>query len=61
MLWKWGLGLLSRQARARCLDGTEQGRLEQLGFDGARLRRADGTAVVLAPEAILNFDEVGGD
>jgi BirA family biotin operon repressor/biotin-[acetyl-CoA-carboxylase] ligase len=59
--WKWHLGLLGRQVRARCLDGTEQGRLLELGFDGARLRRADGTAVVLAPEAVLNMDEVSGD
>jgi BirA family transcriptional regulator, biotin operon repressor / biotin---[acetyl-CoA-carboxylase] ligase len=58
--WKWHLGLLGRQVRARCLDGTEQGRLMELGFDGARLRRPDGTAVVLAPEAVLNMDEVSG-
>jgi BirA family biotin operon repressor/biotin-[acetyl-CoA-carboxylase] ligase len=59
--WKWHLGLLGRQVRARCLDGSEQGRLMELGFDGARLRRPDGTAVVLAPEAVLNMDEVSDD
>lgn len=59
--WKWHLGLLGRQVRARCLDGTEQGRLTELGFDGAWLRRPDGTTVVLAPEAVLNMDEVSGD
>jgi len=59
--WKWHLGLLGRQVRARCLDGIEQGRLVELGFDGARLRRPDGAEVVLAPESVLNLDEVGGD
>jgi BirA family biotin operon repressor/biotin-[acetyl-CoA-carboxylase] ligase len=59
--WKWHLGLLGRQVRARCLDGTEQGDLVELGFDGARLRRPDGTAVVLPPEAVLNLDEVDRD
>jgi hypothetical protein len=59
--WKWHLGLLGRQVRARCLDGTEQGRLVELAFDGARLRRPDGAEVVLAPESVLNLDEVGDD
>jgi BirA family transcriptional regulator, biotin operon repressor / biotin---[acetyl-CoA-carboxylase] ligase len=50
--WKWRLGLLGRQVAAECPEGTHQGRLVELGWEGVELEQADGAVLRLGPETV---------
>jgi BirA family biotin operon repressor/biotin-[acetyl-CoA-carboxylase] ligase len=54
--WKWHLGLLGRDVWAECADGTCQGRLLDMGFDGVVLSLPHLGTVVLPPETIQHLE-----
>ena len=51
--WTWRLGLLGRDVRAECADGTAyRGRLVELTFDGVHLLQPGGAVQTLVPETV---------
>jgi BirA family biotin operon repressor/biotin-[acetyl-CoA-carboxylase] ligase len=54
--WRWRLGLLGKQVTAECHDGTRQGRLVEVGWDGVCLEQAGGAVVRLVPETVRHLE-----
>jgi BirA family biotin operon repressor/biotin-[acetyl-CoA-carboxylase] ligase len=57
--WKWRFGLLGRDVRAECADGTtHRGRLTELTFQGIQLEQPGGTVMTLVPETVRSLNSV---
>jgi BirA family biotin operon repressor/biotin-[acetyl-CoA-carboxylase] ligase len=54
--WRWRLGLLGKQVTAECHDGTRQGRLVEVGWDGVCLEQAGGAVLRLVPETVRHLE-----
>jgi len=51
--WKWRIGLLGRDVRVECTDGTtHRGRLMELTFDGLQLEQSGGALLSFPPETV---------
>jgi BirA family biotin operon repressor/biotin-[acetyl-CoA-carboxylase] ligase len=54
--WRWRLGLLGKQVTAECHDGTRQGRLVEVGWDGVCLEQPGGAVLRLVPETVRHLE-----
>jgi BirA family biotin operon repressor/biotin-[acetyl-CoA-carboxylase] ligase len=53
--WRESLGLLGKRVNAECHDGTYQGRLRELAWEGLVLEQAGGETLHLRPEAVRHL------
>jgi BirA family biotin operon repressor/biotin-[acetyl-CoA-carboxylase] ligase len=56
--WKRHLGVLGHEVVAECADGSRQGRILEMGFDGIVLDQGQEGIVLLPPETILHIEPV---